>query len=342
MKFLITGGCGFLGCNITRKLFDLDGSEISIIDDLSRQGSKENLNWLRTFGYFDFFKEDVTNYSKIEEIILDKKPDVILHLAGQVAMTTSLQNPIRDFDINARSTINILEILRIKLPDTKFLYSSTNKVYGDLEHLVYEETDTRYVLKDFPLGISESMRLEMSSPYGCSKGSADQYILDYSRCFDLKTIVFRHSSIFGSRQFSTYDQGWIGWFMKKAFESKNNDKNLVFEISGNGKQVRDILFSDDLVDLYLRAILSDTSKEAFNIGGGPSNSLSLIELFEFISKELDIDYEIKSGDWRTSDQKVFISDNSKVMDHLKWNPKTDLTNGLNEMMEWISEHSNAR
>ena len=122
MKFLITGGCGFLGCNITRKIFDLDGSEISIIDNLSRQGSKENLNWLRKFGDFDFFEEDVTNYSKIEEIILDKKPDVILHLAGQVAMTTSLQNPMRDFDINARSTINILEVLRIKLPDTKFLY----------------------------------------------------------------------------------------------------------------------------------------------------------------------------------------------------------------------------
>ena len=176
----------------------------------------------------------------------------------------------------------------------------------------------------------------MSSPYGCSKGAADQYILDYSKNFNVKSIVFRHSSIFGKRQFSTFDQGWIGWFVKLAIDAKINKQKLVYNISGNGKQVRDVLFSDDLVDLYIKAIESDISGEVFNIGGGVENSLSLIELFNKTSKKLDIPYSMNIGPWRSSDQKVFVSDISKVKQQLNWNPKISTDKGLDEMFEWVN------
>lgn len=335
MNILVTGGCGFLGSNIANELLK-SGNNIMIIDNLQRLGSKINLKWLKENHDFAFYQKDIVDVEKISNEIIDFSPDTILHLAGQVAMTTSLEDPYRDFQVNTLSTFKILELIRTKLPNTKIIYSSTNKVYGDLEHLRYLEDDTRYKIENFENGIPEDIRLEMSSPYGCSKGAADQYILDYSKNFNVKSIVFRHSSIFGKRQFSTFDQGWIGWFVKLAIDAKNHKQKLVYNISGNGKQVRDVLFSDDLVDLYIKAIQSDISGEVFNIGGGVENSLSLIELFNKTSKKLGIPYTMNKGPWRSSDQKVFVSDISKVKQQLNWNPNISTDKGLDEMFEWVN------
>lgn len=336
MNIIITGGCGFLGSNIAKKLLN-ENHKILIIDNLQRFGSKKNLEWLKQNNQFEFIENDIINIESFKNEIIKFKPDSILHLAGQVAMTTSLEDPKRDFMVNAYSTLQILELIRTDLSDTQLIYSSTNKVYGDLEHLSYIEHETRYSIEGYENGIPEGIRLEMSSPYGCSKGSADQYILDYAKNFGVKSIVFRHSSIFGKRQFSTFDQGWIGWFIKIALEAKNNKSNLQFDISGNGKQVRDVLFSDDLVNLYCKAIRSNKYGEVYNIGGGVQNSLSLIELFQQIEKKLGISYNVNAGPWRSSDQKVFIADISKVKNELNWFPEISTDQGLEEMLEWVSK-----
>jgi CDP-paratose 2-epimerase len=336
MKILITGGCGFLGSNIAKTLLEKN-HELMIIDNLQRHGSKKNFEWLKSSHDFIFLKNDIVELETLSEDIIKFNPTTILHLAGQVAMTTSLEDPHRDFLVNAYGTFKLLELIRINLPLSKIIYSSTNKVYGDLEHLNYKESETRYKIENYEAGIPEEIRLEMSSPYGCSKGTADQYILDYSKNFGVKSIVFRHSSIFGKRQFSTFDQGWIGWFVKQAIDSKMNNTELVFNISGDGKQVRDVLFSDDLVDLYIKAINSEISGEVFNIGGGILNSLSLIELFDKLSDKLDIPYSVNFGPWRSSDQKVFVADISKVKEKLNWNPKITTDQGLDEMIKWVYE-----
>ena len=336
MKILITGGCGFLGSNIAKTLLEKN-HELMIIDNLQRHGSKKNFEWLKSSHDFIFLKNDIVELETLSEDIIKFNPTTILHLAGQVAMTTSLEDPHRDFLVNAYGTFKLLELIRISLPSSKIIYSSTNKVYGDLEHLNYKESETRYEIENYEAGIPEEIRLEMSSPYGCSKGTADQYILDYSKNFGVKSIVFRHSSIFGKRQFSTFDQGWIGWFVKQAIDSKMNNTELVFNISGDGKQVRDVLFSDDLVDLYIKAINSEISGEVFNIGGGILNSLSLIELFGKLSDKLDISYSVNFGPWRSSDQKVFVADISKVKEKLNWNPKITTDQGLDEMIKWVYE-----
>ena len=336
MKILITGGCGFLGSNIAKTLLEKN-HELMIIDNLQRHGSKKNFEWLKSSHDFIFLKNDIVELETLSEDIIKFNPTTILHLAGQVAMTTSLEDPHRDFLVNAYGTFKLLELIRISLPSSKIIYSSTNKVYGDLEHLNYKESETRYKIENYEAGIPEEIRLEMSSPYGCSKGTADQYILDYSKNFGVKSIVFRHSSIFGKRQFSTFDQGWIGWFVKQAIDSKMNNTELVFNISGDGKQVRDVLFSDDLVDLYIKAINSEISGEVFNIGGGILNSLSLIELFGKLSDKLDIPYSVNFGPWRSSDQKVFVADISKVKEKLNWNPKITTDQGLDEMIKWVYE-----
>ena len=336
MNILITGGCGFLGSNIAHKLLN-DKHNILIIDNLQRLGSEKNLDWLNAEHDFKFIHKDIVNIESYKDEIIRFNPCTILHLAGQVAMTTSLEDPHRDFMVNAYSTLQILELLRKDLPQTKFIYSSTNKVYGDLEHLDYIEHATRYSIKGYEDGIPEDIRLEMSSPYGCSKGSADQYILDYAKNFDIKSVVFRHSSIFGKRQFSTFDQGWIGWFVMKAIEAKKNNSKLEFDISGDGKQVRDVLFSDDLVNLYTKAIHSEKYGVAYNIGGGVLNSLSLLELFDLIKEKLDISYNVNNGPWRSSDQKVFIADINKVRNDLNWSPKVSTNEGLDEMLSWVAK-----
>ena len=341
MKYLITGGCGFLGSNIAHDILKNNRGKLFIIDNLSRKGSNKNLNWLKQFGNFEFFKNNVSNKKVISEIIKKIQQDVIFHLAGQVAMTTSIKNPYKDFRTNTVGTINILEAMRIYSPKTTAIYSSTNKVYGDLNQFDYIEKNTRYYPNGYKNGFDENINLSFASPYGCSKGSADQYFLDYAKIFNLKTVVLRHSSIFGMRQFSTADQGWIGWFIEQSIKIKNNEIKEI-SISGNGKQVRDVLFSEDLVSCYFKIIqnINKCKGQAFNIGGGIENSLSLLELFKFLEEELNININIQKNNWRESDQKFFVSDNNKINKFTKWKPKIKYKTGIKKMIDWVNSQKN--
>ena len=337
MRYLITGGCGFLGSNLSQAAMK-NGGHLTIFDNLSRLGSEMNLAWLKKQGNFSFFHGDIRNQNDIDTLIKNTKPDVIFHLAGQVAMTTSLKDPQKDFEINAMGSLYLLESVRKYARDACVIYSSTNKVYGDLDQFNYIEKDTRYEIKGFENGLNESVNLDFRSPYGCSKGAADQYMLEYARNFDLNTIVFRHSSIFGGRQYSTYDQGWIGWFIQESLLIKKGVHNKPIKISGDGKQVRDVLFSEDLIDCYFLAASSiNTSRgQAFNVGGGPSNSMSLLELFSFLEAELGVTLEVEKNEWRSNDQKVFIADITKAKKYFQWEPKKDKFSGLKKMITWVN------
>lgn len=335
MKYLITGGCGFIGSNLAIEVLR-QNEELFIFDNLSRFGSSKNLDWLKTKGSFKYYPYDIRNTNDVECAIKEIKPDYIFHLAGQVAMTTSITNPRLDFEVNALGTFNLLEAVRKYSAESIILYSSSNKVYGDLDSLNFEENDTRYICKEHPKGLPETIPLQFSSPYGCSKGTADQYLLDYHNIYDLKTIVFRHSSMYGTNQHATFDQGWVGWFCQKALETKNELANQHFTISGTGKQVRDVLNESDVVNLYFKA--KDNQKaygQAFNVGGGLTNSLSLLELFLLLEEILGIKLKYKQLPWRESDQKVFIADNNKVNSMLDWSPQVDKLTGIKHMIEWL-------
>lgn len=336
MRYLITGGCGFIGSNLAAEVLKR-GEELFIFDNLYRKGTETNLKWLQGLGKFKFYHSDIRSYNDVEFAIKDSRPDVIFHLAGQVAMTTSLDNPRFDFEVNVLGGNNVLEVVRKFSSDTIVTYSSTNKVYGDLEWIEYEETETRYVAKDYENGFDENVPLDFQSPYGCSKGAIDQYMLDYSKMFGLKTVVFRHSSIFGGRQFSTPDQGWIGWFVRKALDIKDGSALAPFTISGNGKQVRDVLFASDLTSCYFQATenINKTIGKAYNIGGGTNNSLSLLELFSILENELSIKMDFEKLKWRNSDQKVFIADIAKANKDFDWVAKVDKKVGIKEMIDWV-------
>jgi CDP-paratose 2-epimerase len=337
MKYLITGGCGFLGSNIASKILE-QGDELVVFDSLYRYGSYQNKEWLETKGDFIFIHGDIRNTNDVERTIKTHKPDVIYHLAGQVAMTTSIADPRMDMEVNVGGSFNLLNAVRLYSPESTIIYSSTNKVYGDLEQFSYRETETRYECIEKPNGFDESINLDFHSPYGTSKGSADQYMLDFARVYGLKTVVFRHSSMFGGRQFATYDQGWIGWFTQQAINIKNGTQKELFTISGNGKQVRDIAYASDMIELYLKAStkIESIKGQAFNVGGGMSNSSSLLELFSFLEKELDIKMEYTQLPVRESDQRVFVADLTKVKELIGWEPKVSKEEGIRKMIEWVS------
>ncbi|WP_333873901.1 GDP-mannose 4,6-dehydratase [Methylobacter sp.] len=338
MKLLITGGCGFLGSNLAEDALSR-GDELTIFDNLYRNGSRENLVWLQGQGNFRFEHGDIRNQNDITRVVQSFKPDAIFHLAGQVAMTTSIANPRMDFEVNVVGTHNLLEAVRLYAPDATVVYSSTNKVYGDLEQYAYQETDTRYECIDRPEGFDETTSLEFHSPYGCSKGAADQYMLDYARIFGLKTVVFRHSSMYGGRQFATYDQGWVGWFCQKAVEAKQAVAKEPFTISGTGKQVRDVLHADDMKRLYMAAVNNiDTVKsQVFNVGGGIENSLSLLELFSLLETILNIKLRYIHLPVRESDQRVFVADIVKAKQRLNWRPMVSAQEGVARMVQWVSQ-----
>lgn len=337
MKYLITGGCGFLGSNIASEILKR-GEDLVVYDNLSRVGGVKNLEWLKTLGTFRFVKADTKDFGSVSTTIRDEKPDVIYQLAGQVAMTTSIANPRLDFETNTLGTFNVLESVRLFAPSATVVYSSTNKVYGDFEYFHYDETDTRYVCREHPNGFDESVGLDFHSPYGCSKGAADQYMLDYARIFHLNTVVFRHSSMYGARQFGTYDQGWISWFVQKAVETMCAPKTT-FTISGNGKQVRDVLHAEDMIRLYLSAAehIETVRGQVFNIGGGIDNSLSLLELFAFLESELKIKLNFTRLPPRESDQKVFVADITKAKKLLNWEPLVSKDIGIRKMIEWVKQ-----
>jgi CDP-paratose 2-epimerase len=336
MKLLITGGCGFLGSNLAVHALDR-GDNLTIFDNLYREGSFENLQWLKKRGAFTFVNGDIRDQNAVTGLVQDHKPEAIFHMAGQVAMTTSVANPRLDFEVNAIGTFNLLEAVRLHCPEAFFLYASTNKIYGDLEQYSYRETETRFECVDRPSGFDETTPIDFQSPYGCSKGAADQYVLDYSRIYGMRTVVFRHSSMYGGRQFSTYDQGWVGWFCRKAAETKRGLLKEQFTISGTGKQVRDVLYADDAVALYFGSSenIDKVSGQAFNVGGGIQNSLSLLELLSTLERELDIRLDYIQLPPRERDQKVFVADTSKIRTCINWQPKLDKVNGIKRMLTWV-------
>jgi len=341
MKWLITGGCGFVGSNLANVLLQ-DGAEVSILDNLFRKGSSNNLTWLRSsFGEgFRFFQTDIRDIDAVARIIKEFRPEVIAHLVGQVAMSTSLSNPRFDFEVNAGGTFNILEAVRLHSPATIVLYSSTNKVYGSLDQIRAEELETRYIIPDYPLGLNEDIPLDGHSPYGCSKLAADQYVRDYYRMYGIPTVVFRHSSMFGERQFATYDQGWIGWFCQKSLEAALPGCEP-FSINGNGKQVRDVLHATDLITVYKLAVssINITAGKIYNIGGGMGNSLSLLELFNLLEEINGYPVHYYQLEWRTGDQKVFVADTTRAYQEFGWFAKVDKKSGIRNMLEWCWEIS---
>jgi CDP-paratose 2-epimerase len=349
MKVLITGGCGFLGSNVASKFLSL-GVEVIIVDALFRKGSDINHRWLEQQAQpkqLTFHRADTADSEVVDKIFARHAGlDYVAHLAGQVAMTTSLEDPRRDLMTNVLGGFNVLESCRRHSPGAVVAFSSTNKVYGDLKHLRYVEEPLRYTVPDFPSGFDESLPLDFASPYGCSKGAADQYFRDWHRNFGLKTIIFRHSSIYGGRQFATFDQGWNGWFCQKAIEQKRSldagRKPEPFTISGTGKQVRDVLHAQDLVDLYLLAGERGgaAAGEIFNIGGGMENSLSLLELFLLLRELLGMpgDLVFDKTPRRRSDQDFFVADISKAAKLLGFKPRVDKKTGIALMLDWVRQN----
>lgn len=336
MKLLITGGCGFLGSNLAAHAIE-QGIDLVVFDNLSRFGAVANLQWLQSKGSFKFVHGDIRNSNDVSRIVKELKPDAVYHLAGQVAMTTSIANTRMDFEVNALGSFNVLEAVRDHSPNACVLYSSTNKVYGDLEQFNYEETPTRYSCTSKPNGFDETVPLDFHSPYGCSKGSADQYMLDFHRIFGLRTVVFRHSSMYGGRQFATADQGWVGWFCEQAVQTQQNS-NHRFTISGTGKQVRDVLHAEDMISLYYAATskIDSAAGQAFNIGGGMPNSLSLLELFNMLEQITNTKMNFDRLPPRESDQRVFVADLAKAQQVLQWAPGVSAFEGVSKMVDWIS------
>lgn len=348
MKILITGGCGFLGSNIAASYLQ-SGEEVVVIDALFRKGSELNLEWLRSLDTetkLRYYQLDLAEHDKVEDVFRKEGPfDYVCHLGGQVAMTTSLSDPRRDMLTNVVGTFNVLEAVRKYCPEAFVAYSSTNKVYGDLEGLEYEETEKRFTLPKYPNGLDESTPLDFASPYGCSKGAADQYVRDWHRNYGLKTVVFRHSSIYGGRQFATFDQGWIGWFCQKAVEQADAYvKGKVpepFTISGTGKQVRDVLHAEDLIRLYHAAYENRdaVAGKIFNIGGGIENSLSLLELFDLLQDLTSMPKPMRFERLprRQSDQDFFVADISEIGAIISWKPDISSRIGIDRMIAWVRE-----
>jgi CDP-paratose 2-epimerase len=338
MRALVTGGAGFIGCNMSRKLIE-QGWSVTIFDNLSRPGTASNLKWLQGHGRFKFVKGDVRQKGRIAAAVQAARPDAVFHYAGQVAVTTSVADPREDFDINAHGTFNVLEAVRQRLPKAvkgrpAFFYSSTNKVYGGMEDIQVVERKGRYQYRDLPKGIPEGRLLDFHSPYGCSKGAADQYVRDYCRIYRFPTVVFRQSCIYGYRQFGVEDQGWVAWFTIAAALGKP------LTIYGDGKQVRDVLFIDDLTDAYLQAFkhIKRTAGQVYNIGGGAKNQMSLRELLAFLGRFLGKPINTKHGPWRPGDQPVFVCDIAKAKREFGWAPKVGVEQGVKKLHGWVMEN----
>ena len=331
MKIFITGGAGFIGVN-SADHFLRQGHEVVVFDNLSRRGGPANLAWLQDNhnGRLTFIQGDIRNYDALAAAI--GGAEVVLHLASQVAVTTSVQNPREDFEINALGTFNVLEAVRHHCPEAAVLYASTNKVYGGLESVGIVEQETRYAYADFPQGIPETTPLDFHSPYGCSKGSGDQYMLDYARIYGLRTLVYRQSCIYGRRQFGVEDQGWAAHFVIAAV------LNRAIGIFGDGKQVRDLLHASDLIRAYELGIekIDDLRGQAFNIGGGAANTLSIWTEFGPLLADLaGRDIPVTRGDWRPGDQRIFVADIRKAARLLDWQPTISPTDGIRDLYEWV-------
>lgn len=337
MHVLITGGAGFIGSN-TAYYYLSKQHTVTILDNFSRRGSVDNIEWLKKS-----FNKKLTvinadiRYDQDTLIELVKNADFILHLAGQVAVTTSVLNPQEDFDINAKGTLNVLEAMRISQTNPVLLYSSTNKVYGDLKNINITEKERRYEFENLSHGVSEEQNLDFYSPYGCSKGAADQYVRDYARIYGLNTIVFRQSCIYGPRQFGIEDQGWIAWFLIALAQKKD------ITIYGNGKQVRDILYIDDLIQAFDLAYKnkSVTTGQVYNIGGGAKRSISVWnELQSLLEKIMKTKIAPHFAKERPGDQHIYISDIRKAKKDFGWEPNVSIDEGITKLYQWVLENKN--
>jgi CDP-paratose 2-epimerase len=329
-RVLVTGGAGFIGCH-TSDYFAAKGDEVCVLDNLCRRGTESNLQWLTSRHDVRVDRVDIRDAGAVAKSVADFKPDVVIHLAGQVAVTTSVTNPREDFEINAMGTLNLLEAIRRQSPDTFVVYASTNKVYGKMESVPVVQRNGRYEYESLPTGIAESYPLEFYSPYGCSKGTADQYVLDYNRIYGIRGTSFRQSCIYGTRQFGIEDQGWVAWFSIASTLGKD------ISVYGDGKQIRDVLHVRDLVRAYDAAVNHQESAagHAFNIGGGPSNTMSLLELLDHLNDSHGKKIEVTFGDWRPGDQKVFVCDTRKAKRLINWEPEIDVKTGVHELIDWV-------
>ncbi len=331
MKVLITGGVGFIGCNVAKRFMD-DGHKVIIFDNLSRIGSESNLKWLRYKGEFIFVKSDIRNRELLDKLFIEHREfDVVIHLAAQVAVTTSVTNPQEDFEVNTMGTFNILETIRKSGANPILIFASTNKVYGKMDEIKVVKRKKRYEYRDLHNGVSENVGLDFYSPYGCSKGAADQYIRDYSRIYGLRTVVLRQSCIYGYRQFGVEDQGWVAWFVIASISGRR------ITIYGDGKQVRDILFIDDLVDLIMKVIskIEIAKGKVYNVGGSIKNSISLLELIDILESIMDKKIAYIFSDWRPGDQKIYVSDIRRAKKALKWTPTVDVKTGVKKLLNWV-------
>ena len=334
---LVTGGSGFVGANLAHRLLE-SGRSVIVFDNLSRPGVERNLQWLRdTHGSSRLQVEigDVRDAAAVTKVV--RRAGQVFHFAAQVAVTTSLGDPVEDFEINARGTLNVLEGVRAaaRTGDAPALvFTSTNKVYGNCEDVALVVRGRRYEPAGEEMrarGVSEQRPLQFHSPYGCSKGTADQYVLDYAHSFGLPALVFRMSCIYGPHQFGTEDQGWVAHFLIRALGGRP------IMLYGDGMQVRDLLFVEDLVDAFLLAQqhMGALAGQAFNIGGGPRNAASLLEIVDLIGdlhgERPDVDF----GDWRTGDQRYYVSDTRRFTAATGWAPKTGVRDGVERLYEWL-------
>jgi CDP-paratose 2-epimerase len=332
-QVLVVGGAGFIGSNLSHRLMQ-QGKRVLIFDSLARPGVDKNLHWLQE-QHGDRMQvqiADVRNRAALDDAV--RHACAVYHFGAQVAVTTSIVDPIHDFEINAKGTLNLLEALRLQGRQIPLLFTSTNKVYGDLADVTLSQNGTRYYPTDrrtHEQGISEARPLAFHSPYGCSKGAADQYVLDYAHTYGMPATVFRMSCIYGPRQFGTEDQGWVAHFLIRALQGQP------ITIYGDGKQVRDILFIDDLVDALQLAHthIEQTAGQAFNIGGGPSNTVSLLELLALIEEMQDAPLACTFDKWRRGDQRYYVSDTHKFEQASGWRAQVHVQEGLARLYRWL-------
>ncbi|MGQ9368897.1 SDR family NAD(P)-dependent oxidoreductase [Azospirillum sp. A39] len=330
---LVTGGAGFIGCNLAHRLAT-QGRRVLILDNLSRAGVEQNLAWLQaTHGErIEAVVADLRDRAVVEACVA--RAQAIFHLAAQVAVTTSLDDPLADFAVNAGGTLGLLEAVRARADRPPLIFTSTNKVYGKLPGISFVADGERYVPRASLLaarGVNEGQPLDFVSPYGCSKGAADQYVLDYARTFGLPAAVFRMSCIYGPHQFGTEDQGWVAHFLKRVLAGEP------ITLYGDGRQVRDVLFVEDLVDAFLLAEerIDAVRGEAFNIGGGPANATSLHELLDRMPRLIGRKAVLRYDEWRPGDQPWYVSDTQRCTARIGWRPRVGIDEGLTRLARWL-------
>jgi CDP-paratose 2-epimerase len=335
-RYVITGGAGFIGTNVADHHLQA-GAHVTLIDNLSRPGSESNVEWLTSrHPRVSFVRGDVRRLDAAARAAIDAA-DVVYHFAAQVAVTTSVTDPVTDFEINACGTFNVLEAVRQSPSRPALVYSSTNKVYGKLDDLDVTERSLRCELVDLPCGVPETRPLDFYSPYGCSKGAGDQYVRDYARMYGLDTIVFRQSCIYGPHQFGIEDQGWVAWFAIRAAQQRP------VTIFGSGRQVRDVLYVGDLIAAYDAALanIETTRGQVYNIGGGPANTLSLLELVDMLEATHAAPMDVRFDDWRPGDQAVYISDIRKAAADFGWTPQVQPRDGVRHLVAWLESETRA-